>query len=126
MGLDFDFKISGPIADGRMEQAIVVGLAEAEDQIAQQGVNDVRRILHGVLRHPTGRYESRVHTERAGSDRVITDGDIVYGPWLEGVSTRNRTTRFKGYATFRRAAALLNQQAGPIAERVISEKIGRL
>ena len=26
----------------------------------------------------------------------------IYGPWLEGTSQRNQSTRFKGYGTFRK------------------------
>jgi hypothetical protein len=123
---DIQFSATGPLFDGRLAHAIATGLEDGLDAIAQRGVDLVRIRLHGVLRHPTGRYESRVQTERAGSDRAVTDGGIVYGPWLEGVSTRNRTTRFKGYATFRRTTAELDRQAGPIAGRAIDQRIGRL
>lgn len=126
MSLRLDVDIEGPLFDGRLEHAIAVGVEDALDDIVQRGVDLVRFRLHSVLRAPTGHYESRIQTERAGAERAVTDGGIVYGPWLEGVSERNRTTRFKGYATFRRTTGELDRQAGPIAERVIGDKIGRL
>lgn len=126
MGLHLDVEISGPLIDGRVEHAIVVGLDDALDKTGRRGVDLVRFRLHGVLRHPTGHYESLVQSDRAGSDRVITDGHCVYGPWLEGVSQRNQSTRFKGYATFRRTVDELSRQAGPIADRAISDRIGAL
>jgi hypothetical protein len=126
MSLRLDVEISGPLVDGRLEHAIVVGLDDALDKTAQRGVDLVRFRLQGVLRHPTGHYESMIQTERAGADRMVTDGGIIYGPWLEGVSERNRTTRFKGYATFRRTVGELDRQAGPIADRAIGDRIGAL
>lgn len=119
-----DVTTSGPLFDGRLEQGIARGLDEGLDEVAQHGVDLVRARLHGVLQHPTGRYESRIQVDRALGDRSVTDGGIVYGPWLEGVSQRNRSTRFKGYATFRRTTAELDAQAGPIVDRAISDRIG--
>ena len=76
-------------------------MKNTEDKIEREvgcgGENDVHRVLHGVLRHPTGRFESSVNVKREGGDSVIHGDNIIYGPWLEGVGERNRTTRFRGY-----------------------------
>lgn len=124
MSLHVEVHTSGPLFDGRVERGIAVGLEDGLDDVAQRGVDLVRFRLHGVLRAPTGHYESRIQVERAGSDRAVTDGGIIYGPWLEGVSERNHTTRFKGYATFRRTTGELDRQAGPIVDTAIGERIG--
>lgn len=126
MGLDVDVTIQGPLVDGRLQHAIDLGLDDAKRDVAKRGVTLVRARLAGVLRHPTGRYEFQVQAERAVADWAVTDGGIVYGPWLEGVSTRNATTRFKGYHTFRRTTQELDRQAGAIADRAIGDRIGRL
>lgn len=126
MSLNVEVKITGSLIDGRLERGITQGLEDGLDEVAQTGVDLVRFRLHGVLRHPTGHYESRVQVERAGADRAVTDGGIVYGPWLEGVSQRNQSTRFKGYATFRRTVGELDRRAGPIVERAIDRRIGSL
>jgi len=39
---------------------------------------------------------------RDGAHWKISDNGVIYGPWLEGVGSRNATTRFKGYANYRR------------------------
>ncbi len=42
----------------------------------------------------------------------VHDSDIVYGPWLEGVGSRNfPVTRFKGYSTFRKVAQQIDRKA---------------
>lgn len=103
--------ISGPFfspsADAFADRQ-VEGQAEA---MARRGVDLVRYRLGQVLKRPTGYYSSRVVADLAGPDNLVHDSDVVYGPWLEGVSSRNQTTRFKGYSTFRRAAQELGQQA---------------
>lgn len=120
-----DVEVSGPLWDGRLERAIAQGLDEAQVEVARQGVGDVRAELAHVLRHPTGHYASQIQVSRAVGTRV-TDGGIVYGPWLAGVSERNRSTRFKGYAHWRRAVQRLRGEAHNIAQRVINEHLRRL
>lgn len=116
----------GPLFDGRAHVAVNAFCDDAEEEIAEHGVNVIRTELATVLKHPTGRYQSEIQTERAQGDRVINDDMIVYGPWLEGTSERNRTTRFKGYATFRRMRAVIQEAAPGIAERLLGRFLGRM
>ena len=74
---------------------------EVNEALAQEGVDRVRRRLGQVLQNPTGYYQSKIQVERRQIYRGFSDGGVIYGGWLEGVSSRNRTTRFKGYQTFR-------------------------
>lgn len=118
--------IEGPLFDGRLAAAVDSAVDEAEQEIADAGVNVVRTELAHVLQHPTGRYQSRIQTERAVGDWAVTDGGMVYGPWLAGVAERNRSTRFKGYAHWRRATQRLQAQAAGITDHVIAQRIGGL
>lgn len=124
MSVDVDTK--GPLFDGRLSRAISAGAEDAEREIAQAGVSEVRAQLGMVLKHPTGYYESQIQTNRAFGDYAVTDGGVVYGPWLDGSGSRNQTTRFKGYAHWRRATERLNSRAGDIAEHIIDRRIGGL
>lgn len=117
---------TGPVFDGRASLAADAFLDRAVMEIAREGVNDVHNVLDSVLRNPTGRYERSIRTERQGNDAVIHDSGIIYGPWLEGVGSRNRTTRFKGYFTFRRVTKQLDGKAVSIAERVLPEYLRRM
>jgi hypothetical protein len=112
----------GPIFDGRAEVALTAFLVDAQHEIAQEGAEDVRRELRPGHGYRTGAYRSHV---QAHLNRV-DDGGSVYGPWLEGVSHRNQTTRFKGYHTFRQVAQRLQEKAGVIAERVLQKYLGRM
>ena len=60
------------------------------------------------------------------SDVVVHDRRIIYGPWLEGVGSRNATTRFKGYSSFRRAFQELERQAPRLVEQDVRRLIAKL
>ena len=126
--IDVSVLTRGPVFDGRAPAAVRAYLADATQQVAQQAFADVHHELDRVIREPTPYYETQILNDRVSGERWrIHDRGISYGPWLEGTSSRNRTTRFKGYATFRRICQAFNQgKARTIAERVLARHIGRL
>lgn len=119
--------VSGPMFDGRALQASEDYLDAAKDEIAAQGYANVMTNLDASIKHPTPYYETQVTVDRLGSDRVVHDTGVIYGPWLEGVGSRNYPeTSFKGYRSFRRAAAELQRQARPLAEHVLPRYLRRM
>lgn len=118
--------VRGPLFNGRAAVAVRAFCSAAEEDIAEEGLRLVRSELSDVLQHPTGRYQSRLHVEQRSGDSIVTDGGVVYGPWLEGTGSRNRTTRFKGYMTFRRMRQRLQGRAAPIAERTLPRFLRRM
>lgn len=118
---------SGGIFSAAQTSSIMRGMEdEIERDVAQEGYNDVQRYLSSVLRHPTGYYQSRVTVHREGGDVMVDGDDVVYGPWLEGVGSRNQTTRFRGYFTFRKMSQLLETKSGRIAEKIADRHSRRL
>lgn len=103
---------------------------ESEEEAAEWGLAHIRRHFHTHFKEPTGYYESRVHISNSSAGhKEITDGGEagpVYGPWLEGVGSRNATSRFKGYWSFRTVASLLEQRYERIGESVLRRWINRL
>lgn len=99
---------------------------DIEEDVAQASVDLVQQLLDAVLKHPTGYYRSRIKANRSATGTLITDSGVIYGPWLEGTGSRNRTTRFKGYFTFRRAQMILPQKAHAIARRHVTRAVMRL
>jgi hypothetical protein len=98
-------------------------VVQINDAIAQEGVSRIQVRLDRVLKHPTGHYRSRIQVERRQTYRGVTDGGVIYGGWLEGVSSRNRTTRFKGYHTFRDVLQTLNKDKTKIAQPYVTKFI---
>ena len=102
---------------------------EIVDAVAAEAERTVRDIGQGSFRYlkspPTGKWSKSLHTEESGDDRIVTT-DIIYGPWLEGVGSRNESTRFKGYRMFRRTTQRLQRGgseriANPIIDRAVRE-----
>jgi hypothetical protein len=110
--------VSGPLFDGRAHLAVEAYLDAATKLVAEHAANLVKTRLDQVLQHPTGHYRSLIQTDRQQNEWAVTDSNCVYGPWLEGVGSRNETTAFKGYGTFR----LVIQELKPLVE-VIAEPI---
>ncbi|MEU1445507.1 hypothetical protein [Streptomyces mirabilis] len=122
-GIEFDARLAkrGPMFDGRTAAALHTYRDEISLRIAEYGEKEIRRRLHTVLKHPTGYYESRISVDRAGQGYRVSDGGVVYGPWLEGVGSRNSpVTKFPGYATFRRTKPLVDMRAREIAVQLLA------
>lgn len=125
--VNVDVKQKGALFDVASSKAAARrAVIEVNEAIAQEGVDRVRRRLDMVLVNPTGFYRSRIQVERREVYRGISDGGVVYGGWLEGVSSRNRTTRFKGYRTFRTIHQELNRDKEAIAAPIIAKLVREL
>ena len=126
--VEIQFTAVGPVFDGRAEHAIAVIHEQALDELADYAHNRIVAVIGAVVTERTGIYERVITTNRAVDSRVITDSASILGPWLEGVSRRNRSTRFKGYHAFRRAAQhmVTSGDATDIVEKVIARHLGQL
>lgn len=116
----------GAVADGSAGKKVAGIVEELGEDIGQKVHNAVKLRLGQVLVNPTGYYESRVTTDVSSGSVVISDGGVVYGPWLEGTGSRNGRSRFKGYATFRKVSQEIEKQAGNEAEHTLGQKLGAL
>jgi len=128
--IDFDIMIrrTGPVFDGRADSALSAYVDDLHRTVAQEGQDLIGLQLIKVLKHPTGYYESHIRHDSAGSGASrVNDDRVIYGPWLEGVSSRNKITRFKGYATFRKMTQRLRRRALPVARQLLRQKyLGRM
>lgn len=123
---DFRLNVSierrGPLLDAAASKAAANRMIiQVNDLLAQEGVNRVHVMLRQVLRNPTGYYQSNIIVERRQVYRGVTDNKVAYGGWLEGVDSRNRTTRFKGYRTFRIVKDSLQRDADKIVQPAIDQ-----
>lgn len=117
-----DIDYNGPLFDGRGDKILGDFSDEAERDIAR----DIDLKLHSMFarffKHQTGRYASRVKVRGSGDGLEIGDDGIVYGPWLEGVSKKNRTTRFGGYHIFKKTFESEERTAVTNAEVLFARK----
>jgi hypothetical protein len=126
MSTSVDVDVSGPLFDGRARAYCAQMCDEIQDDIAAQAYSDVMGTLNRRIKHPTPYYETQVAVSKVAGGRLVHDRGIVYGPWLEGTGSRNRTTRFKGYHAWALARLALPAKARGLAERVVRKWAGRL
>ncbi len=123
---EFAVAIHGPLLTAGGGHVVRDILDEATWQVGAQGLADVHAILDQSIRHPTPYYETQVTMERAARDVVVHDRGVIYGAWLEGTSSRNRTTRFKGYHAFRNACQGLERKVPGLVEPIVARHVQAL
>lgn len=117
-------KLLGPLFSGLLQRRIVMAEEDMEKKIAVRGAQKIRARMAVTFRkqRPVYRFKVRANPEPPGW--AIHDQGMVQGPWLEGTGSRNRTTRFKGYRTFRIITQELNNEAPEIANGVVAKWMG--
>lgn len=117
---------TGPLFNGMAKAAARQFTREASLEIAKEGQSMWISQLNRSMKHPTGYYTSQIKIDRSGTTNKVHDSGVVYGPWLEGTGSRNRTTRFKGYHSMRKVNAKLDRMSSRIAERVLQRYLPRM
>ncbi len=115
-------KLSGPLfaadASAKAKEA-GAGVVRELTEIAMQWLAQDVPVVTGNLRR-------NIHPTIDGPMARITS-EAIYGAWIEGTSSRNETTRFKGYANFRRAQQMLTDEQVPrVCEKWASKLAGEL
>jgi hypothetical protein len=127
IGMGITQRDSGPIYTRAADKAAHDFTEELEDDIADYALGELRREMHLHFKNPTGYYESQVRIRQDEPEKVIHDGGVVYGPWLEGVGSRNfPVTRFRGYSIFRRVFQRVENRSDVMAARLLPRYLRRM
>jgi len=126
VAVSVDIDTSGPMFDARIYRAINNLIEDAQHAVGQAALSEWHMNLDGSIRNPTPYYETQLIAERVGHDVVVHDRGIIYGPWLEGTSSRNQTTRFKGYAAARRSTQAVQERVPSIVARILPSHLARM
>ncbi|MET7441191.1 hypothetical protein ACFYQQ_01230 [Streptomyces sp. NPDC005496] len=123
MSIDIDFQ--GPLFDGRAMNAIQDACEDARDDIAAYAEERVLMGTSANFRTRTPYYETMVTTTNVGGDTALVhDQGVIYGPWLEGVGSRNApVTRFGGYHFWRAAKGAVAARGPQIAEAAVQRHL---
>lgn len=108
------------------QHVIDYSLRAMEQAVGKEAVRRIHDRLGHVLKHPTGFYSSRVIGSTRSDGYAVTDSNVVYGPWLEGVSSRNTRSRFKGYHTFQQIGQQLDHDTETVIQPQIHAMMGAL
>lgn len=101
-------RTSGPFFDARRTRFTTEFCEDLAREVAETAEDLWIGGMKRSFKDPTPIYWNTTRIENHGKLVVVNDGGrtggLVYGPWLEGVGSRNKTTRFKGYFNLRKAA----------------------
>lgn len=124
---EISVSIHGPLLKGKGPDEVRTALSKAITDLATEGQMKVREQLYVGHGRVTGHYRGSIHGELTDSMHGrIHDSGVVYGPWLEGVGSRNEKSRFKGYWMFRNAKQYLEKIKEAVVNRRIHELVRRL
>lgn len=139
MRIGMKVSTSGPVFSGEANRLLEKAAQEAVQELVEMGEQRLDEKLRprpaGVFlsvqqaqrgKASTGNYRRNVHGMVKRLIGTITDGGVVYGPWLEGISRRNQTTRFKGYAQFRKTRDFLQGKSRKVLEKHIRRFVRRM
>ncbi|MEV0115875.1 hypothetical protein AB0H77_21940 [Streptomyces sp. NPDC050844] len=123
--MSVEVSFEGPLFDGRAARAMQAAADDAREDIAEFAEEYALTLMGAAFRHPTGYYESMVETTRVSADvSLVHDNDVIYGPWLEGVGSRNRPRPgFPGYRHWRQTKQLAQARGPQIAERAVQRHL---
>jgi len=132
MELTTTVEMRGRFFDGTARRRLTRAVSEAvrdltseaetflNDRLRPQSGGGVYKNIGVAEGGSTGNYRRNISTHMRQLNALISDGGVIYGPWLEGISSRNATTRFKGYSSFRRAAQFAQEKSNRVFRAYIS------
>ena len=75
----------------------------------------------------TGTYAKNIQSIKGNLNVIVTDGGkVLYGPWLEGEGSRNKSSRFPGYFSFRKAKQLVDKQVDGTMQKHLNKFTRRM
>jgi hypothetical protein len=125
-------KMTGPILEGRGParlRPVVVRLNKRLADIGEEFIAQKARIrpagefktrAQAGKKVSKGNYRRRIRKELKGLVFKLTNS-AIYGPWIEGTSSRNKTSRFKGYHIYRQAKQFIQSQIPKEARRTVDD-----
>jgi hypothetical protein len=123
---DVSVNHSGPLFSGAAAAEVHKTADQWAQSLATTGAADIRATQNVTFRTqtPHARLQTEARAEAPGWK--IWDQRLIYGPWLEGTGSRNRTTRFKGYGIWRAAASRIQARAVSIGQPIVAKFVGRM
>lgn len=127
-----DVTLSGPLFDGRASAWTRDAVKGIQHDVAEHAFDAWNEGMEATFRVNGHVYQSFSHVVDDGPDTLVNDGwgvtnDLPYGPWLEGLGSRNSpVTRFPGYRNLRNAYAITDRAVPDIAQPHIDDLTDRI
>ena len=138
MNITLSFEFKGKIFDLKAKP-IIDAVRRSVQTLVEKGEQRLDQMLRprpegvylsvaeaGKGKASTGHYRRSINGKVEGLNGRIDDGKVIYGPWLEGIGSRNATTRFKGYQSFRLTYQELKKVAPEIMQKQLDQAMKEL
>ena len=122
-------RVSGPLADGQAKAALGDWATNTAKALGDQGADMLRAFPMDKTGRARGGFQENLHPLQQGSTVTIAAPmitGVTWGPWLEGTSKRNSSTRFKGYHLFRQTRQALQKAAPDVGQAELDKIMPRL
>lgn len=125
----FNITYRGPLFEGLVEAELAAAEAAVQREVAEYAEFQWQLNMTDSFQNPSDppKYQSHVNILQRDGDLVVNDGwpgsGLQYGPWLEGVGSRNATSTFKGYRSLDRAGRSVAYKVDAIARPIIEKFI---
>lgn len=123
--------IRGPVFTSAAPLLMEKTRLDVEIAVSKETARRVRLLGQAFFRYesspPTLQWFRHVRSVARADYHVATDSGIIYGHWLEGTGSRNRTTRFKGYFMWRKTYQSMQRSgAMNIAQPIVARAVRAL
>ena len=117
----------GPVFDGTADMRLQLGLNQAREQFAEEGMEHLRDRARGAFRNPTPIWWTRLRTEHRGFSSWIRRPGLPYDYWLEGRGSRNRgRPGFPGYGIWASTYRWMDARIVAWFERAVADIVRSL
>jgi len=129
--VEMDVEMRGAWFRNRHDPVVREFNEKAKTLVTKHGQDEVQqRIRKQATRskRSTGAFAKAVVVKDFAKGRTVIAEypQVLYGPWLEGTSTRNESTRFKGYRAFKLTRGRLRKNVGDLVQDLFREAVAKL
>ena len=123
---------TGPLFDGHAPELMHEMGEEIRKEVGKNLLDTWVSSMDAHFRHNGGVYESTAQVIERDGATVVNDGwgetnDLPYGPWLEGLGSRNSpVTRFPGYHSLRQSAVATEAAVPEISQPIVDDYMERI
>jgi hypothetical protein len=121
--------VTGPLADGTADNALQEWAQNTAAALGKEGADLLRAFPMNKTGRAHGGFQANLKVLQKGPEARIpapTIKGVTWGPWLEGTSKRNDSTRFKGYHLFRKTRQELQKRAPDIGQAELDKIMPKL
>lgn len=110
----------GPFFKTDVGREVRKAIGKAVSAVANEGKKDVQAQLYSGHGKDSGEFRRGIRRKKSGFTARVFAKDARKAAWLEGTSSLNRRSRYKGIQPFTTATSVTDGKAQRIADKLIN------